>query len=104
MSGKLDPPITFRQVAVLLYGPKDVRNNSRKLKRIVLARESRIQKKIALRDRAGGVRWVTVGSIRRYLPELLSSRVDSIAALIRDEMQGIYERLATLENEQRKRR
>ena len=91
---KFDPLIPFRQAAIMVFGPDDVKNNSRRLKRMVLAREAQLGKKIATRDRAGGVRWITVGNLQRHFPELIPARVDKLAEAVRPALARFGEKMS----------
>jgi hypothetical protein len=99
VSRRLDPPLTFADAAHAVgwsdpeaKGPRA--SAGRRLRRLVLRREKEIGHEFAIRDRAGDARWVTLGALTRYLPELRPHRLDSIAAALRPLVEELEARMA----------
>lgn len=105
---RLEEPVTFPVAARQLGWKPDDRGSwhaaGRRLRRLVIKRERQAKTQFAIRDVRGRPWQVTLGALRRYLPELQPARTDVLAAELRGMLEELRERVRDMVSEEFDRR
>lgn len=91
-----NPPLTLAQAAALVGMKGKPRNRARRLKRVILAKEAKINREIMLRTGGDdeGMRYtVTRWSLQRFMPELFDRR-DELVERLESEIATLREKIS----------
>ncbi len=100
---RLDEPLTFPEAAKVIGWTPDARGKyrsaGRRLKLLAMKREEEQGERFIIRDAGDRPVKVTLGSLGRYLPECMPSRLDALAESIKPMVEQVSARAREIVDE-----